>query len=217
MDKKNTMLLTVIAVATLLVAVVGATFAFFAVSNPSDATTTAKAEAKKVPSFVINPDQPNLNMVLSAEDMKQSEAEDVPYYAVSGTSGTHELSKQDLTIATMTRTGGEDADKYKCSVTVTVTVDNTEMLDALKTDNANLYLNGLGLSSEKLDLTTLKTTSNTKSYTNIVNFDTPGASNKLTADLEIINSHDDDQSGAAGQTLNVTVKTSATNCELYTE
>lgn len=48
MERKNTILLTVIAVATLLVAVVGATFAFFAVQADSDATveietTTAKA------------------------------------------------------------------------------------------------------------------------------------------------------------------------------
>ena len=48
MERKNTILLTVIAVATLLVAVVGATFAFFAVQADSNAkveieTTTAKA------------------------------------------------------------------------------------------------------------------------------------------------------------------------------
>lgn len=47
MDKKNTILLTVIAVATLLVAVVGASFAFFAVQETNNAnvnieTTTAK-------------------------------------------------------------------------------------------------------------------------------------------------------------------------------
>jgi len=48
MEKKNTILLTVIAVATLLVAVVGASFAFFAVQETNNAnvditTTTAKA------------------------------------------------------------------------------------------------------------------------------------------------------------------------------
>ena len=48
MEKKNTVLLTVIAIATLLVAVVGATFAYFASNSSNDAsatitTTTAKA------------------------------------------------------------------------------------------------------------------------------------------------------------------------------
>ena len=46
MDKKNTMLLTVIAVATLLVAVVGATFAYFNVS--SDTTTATTSVVTKV-------------------------------------------------------------------------------------------------------------------------------------------------------------------------
>jgi hypothetical protein len=40
MDKKNTMLLTVIAVATLLVAVVGATFAYFSVAATGQNTAT---------------------------------------------------------------------------------------------------------------------------------------------------------------------------------
>ena len=50
MEKKNTILLTVVAVATLLVAVVGASFAFFAVdqsqnlANVKVETTTASAQ-----------------------------------------------------------------------------------------------------------------------------------------------------------------------------
>ena len=44
MDKKNTILLTVIAVATLLVAVVGATFAFFTAQN--NGSTDTKVEVK---------------------------------------------------------------------------------------------------------------------------------------------------------------------------
>ena len=54
MEKKNTILLTVIAVATLLVAVVGATFAYFTATNSTsgeggttDVTTAAKDCATK--------------------------------------------------------------------------------------------------------------------------------------------------------------------------
>ena len=47
MDKKNTMLLTVIAVATLLVAVVGATFAFFSVTGQAQGETTVTANTGK--------------------------------------------------------------------------------------------------------------------------------------------------------------------------
>ena len=50
MDKKNTMLLTVIAIATLLVAVVGATFAYFSVTATNNATATT---ATALPSSVL--------------------------------------------------------------------------------------------------------------------------------------------------------------------
>lgn len=47
MEKKNTVLLTVIAIATLLVAVVGATFAYFASSASNDSTTNITATTAK--------------------------------------------------------------------------------------------------------------------------------------------------------------------------
>lgn len=43
MEKRNTLLLTVIAIATLLVAVVGATFAYFATSNTTTSNTSVTA------------------------------------------------------------------------------------------------------------------------------------------------------------------------------
>ena len=56
MEKKNTILLTVIAVATLLVAVVGATFAYFtAANNPGDgATDTATVTTETVSAINVN-------------------------------------------------------------------------------------------------------------------------------------------------------------------
>ena len=47
MEKKNTVLLTVIAIATLLVAVVGATFAYFSASVTDQATVTVEATTAK--------------------------------------------------------------------------------------------------------------------------------------------------------------------------
>ncbi len=48
MDRKNTILLTVIAIATLLVAVVGATFAFFTSQNTGKADTNVNVETETV-------------------------------------------------------------------------------------------------------------------------------------------------------------------------
>lgn len=47
MEKKNTVLLTVIAIATLLVAVVGATFAYFASNSSNDASATITTNTAK--------------------------------------------------------------------------------------------------------------------------------------------------------------------------
>ena len=73
MEKKNTMLLTVIAVATLLVAVVGATFAYFSLSVTGGAqTTTAKASTGKLPVITLAQGENTLGMTVTAEDMDKS-------------------------------------------------------------------------------------------------------------------------------------------------
>ena len=55
MEKKNTILLTVIAVATLLVAVVGATFAYFTATtgNSGDTSSTGEVQTAKVASVTL--------------------------------------------------------------------------------------------------------------------------------------------------------------------
>ena len=59
MDKKNTMLLTVIAVATLLVAVVGATFAYFAGTQELGAGLNITATTEPASSsFIASSDDP---------------------------------------------------------------------------------------------------------------------------------------------------------------
>lgn len=51
MEKKNTVLLTVIAIATLLVAVVGATFAFFTAQQDTTGATTVEVQTKAADVF----------------------------------------------------------------------------------------------------------------------------------------------------------------------
>ena len=96
MEKRNTLLLTVIAVATLLVAVVGATFAYFA-TNTSSATgnvgVTANTAAGGNSVFTATGDTISLNV--TAADMQQSaiaegaaKASDNATLTVSYTSGS---------------------------------------------------------------------------------------------------------------------------------
>lgn len=56
MEKKNTVLLTVIAIATLLVAVVGATFAYFAASVEGEDKTTITTTTQGVDAFAYTPE-----------------------------------------------------------------------------------------------------------------------------------------------------------------
>lgn len=58
MDKKNTLLLTVIAIATLLVAVVGATFAYFSAQVGSGKTTTMNIKTVNEDSVTFNASDP---------------------------------------------------------------------------------------------------------------------------------------------------------------
>ena len=73
MDKKNTMLLTVIAVATLLVAVVGATFAYFSVSNSTANATTVDATVEQVGTVTLSGGA-DLDITITAAQMAESAA-----------------------------------------------------------------------------------------------------------------------------------------------
>jgi len=73
MEKRNTLLLTVIAVATLLVAVVGATFAYFAstssVTNTLDLNTTTQASTAS-----LTAEQAALAMTVTPDLMQKGDA-----------------------------------------------------------------------------------------------------------------------------------------------
>ena len=67
MERKNTVLLTVIAVATLLVAVVGATFAYFTASGGSTENSTVNVTTESVDAVSCTAN--NVSLVVSANDM----------------------------------------------------------------------------------------------------------------------------------------------------
>lgn len=71
MEKRNTLLLTVVAIATLLVAVVGATFAYFAASTETDNTLGVTANTMGGSTFVATPGSP-IALDITADVMQQS-------------------------------------------------------------------------------------------------------------------------------------------------
>lgn len=75
MEKRNTLLLTVIAIATLLVAVVGATFAYFATTQNIDANVAVNVQtATKAASFISSASG-DLNITVEAHEMQEGDAD----------------------------------------------------------------------------------------------------------------------------------------------
>ena len=70
MDRKNTILLTVIAIATLLVAVVGATFAYFTAVNGGQGRSAVEVKTQVLTPIIVNAEN-RIELTVSAEDMVQ--------------------------------------------------------------------------------------------------------------------------------------------------
>ena len=140
MEKKNTMLLTVIAVATLLVAVVGATFAFFSLQVSGNSTTDATVTAAKVGTATISTVEENktLKLSLTAEDMAKYTDDKVYYASVDGTAPGDSTP---IKIANIAYSGGEANTTYKCPVQVNVSVSGT-MQEHLQEGWTQLILQG---------------------------------------------------------------------------
>lgn len=121
MDKKNTMLLTVIAVATLLVAVVGATFAYFTATNEASGSTTANVTTEAVGTVALS-GSAALHLYLDENDMLESVAGSTgkTFWATAG-SANYAGAQEDVVTSKLTVSKGETGTVYNCSYTLTVT------------------------------------------------------------------------------------------------
>ena len=122
MERKNTMLLTVIAVATLLVAVVGATFAYYSVTGTNTSTTnTVSTTTQKVGTVTLAEQDEQLYLNVTANQLAKSLAGH-DYWAKTENENAAE-SQQTHTLASITVAGGETTTKYHCTFKLTVTTE----------------------------------------------------------------------------------------------
>ena len=162
MEKKNTMLLTVIAVATLLVAVVGATFAYFSLTvEGGTSTTVVNTQAQKLPTITMKAGKENFGISVTAEDIALNKPgarwamytgeDDSAQNASSGKNAGENLYhwsstevKYDLfNIKADTPTPSEnDTLTYECPVTITLTVK--DKVEELTEGDLILYLYSKG-------------------------------------------------------------------------
>ncbi len=152
------MLLTVIAVATLLVAVVGATFAYFSLTvGGTTATTTATAGTGKLPVITLAQGENTLGMTVTAEDMDKTNVSSADKSMWANTSGAGGGSssggvwsndRQNVAIAKLSATNIDDEVTYTCQFTMTITVassngEDANMYKALLNDGSSKHTGDL--------------------------------------------------------------------------
>ena len=213
MDKKNTMLLTVIAVATLLVAVVGATFAYFTAVNVDNASTTAATTVEDVGLVSLSSGQA-LHLDVTAEDFSKAAATnggtDGKTYYAQPAPGRAEQAENDEVLAITVDGGSKDA-VYECTfnlaVTTTGTATGTTEFPAVVEEDLVLTLGGSfsGLNGN-YDMAT--TANRTLSKTVKVYLTGADATKNITAEVALRNSTttQDSLKGA-----NITTTFAATN------
>jgi len=210
MDKKNTMLLTVIAVATLLVAVVGATFAFFSASNEASGTTTVTTTTETVGAVTVT--NPTLAMHLNLVAAQMAEQSIGGIYWATATDAKFVAEAEHNSVARLAIGGGETGTKYSCNFKLTVNKPT-----ALKAGDAHIVLtaNGATLtgatSGAEIDLSTV-----TDPYT--VSFEytgnTTGNVDLVTAAVKYTNLSTNQDHLKNVENLVVTVTNSDINCEV---
>lgn len=127
MENKNSMLLTVIAVATLLVAVVGATFAYFTVTGTNTTTTTnVTTTAENVGLVSLTQGAENFYLNLKAHHMANTEAAKTVYYGTTDNSDATTNGPTSTEIAKVEVTGGSENATYYCNFNYSITTNGAE-------------------------------------------------------------------------------------------
>ena len=166
MEKKNTLLLTVIAVATLLVAVVGATFAYFGsftTTVDEKAAVNVHTEAAKSSTFTTSAASLKLNVAGSQMLKGTGSATAVGNYTGDNANLTVTLTADDETTTTTCTYDvyfvyDEGSAVYGSVATpVTADTDNKEFTYTLKSDAATLVVDPTYIAETEKDFSVFKT------------------------------------------------------------
>ncbi len=121
-NNKRNKLLFVLGIIALLLVVIGATYAYFAVTTVNNfGTSTINAQAGNIGTVTLNGNSAQLNMSLTALDMVQGNS-DITYYASS--SGKTTTPTEEV-IGTASVSPTSDTNTYHCTYTLSVTHSGT--------------------------------------------------------------------------------------------
>lgn len=194
METKKVLAPTIVAIVTLVMLTVGATYAYFTVTtSTTDFTTrTAEATTPKIGNVALASGS-NLTMTLTAADMMKG-SNDITYYASSSGKKT---SATTATIGTATVTG---EGKFNCNYTLTIDDNATSLYDAFQAWSGKtagqIILNVNGTDYD-FNTATLFPKEISGTFTGL----TSTNSGTITASLKLVNKKDVDQSELANKTI----------------
>ena len=220
--RKKTMLLTVIAVATLLVAVVGATFAYFSLSVSGEATATqAAVKTPSASTVTLTGSNKNLHLQVNAVDMAQSGqgvyyaiSEDDEKYNVMKDSGSIHGDRDEekkYEIAKVVLSNAAEKTEYTCGYKVTIS--SAINLSTLTKGDLVLKLEGPGIGdvsgdTKEVDLSELTGEETTVEATGNFKLNSSKLSDVVKASLSLKNSEDPNQATTlANKDLTITITT----------
>ena len=220
-NRKNTILLTVIAVATLLVAVVGATFAYFSAQGGGTATNniTVETEAASSSSFSIDK---NLAILAKMDNFAQGTGEtqsDTMTGTVEFTAGTGDGAQTEFCYtATLAWTGmtTDFVDTGAAEEDLTLTVTKNSGWNGASYDNnaTPIWTNvAVTTSDQRANYTRIPTDADGSDYTHRITA-TQGelAREQILVTLSFNYDGDTDQTANAGKILNGTLTFAQTPC-----
>ncbi len=221
MEKKNLMFLSLVAVATLLVAVVGASFAYFNIMSSSTSSTTTITGTTPNIGTVGTTGGVSLYLKPTAAQMASNATGNK--YAIVGTSGDAVTQAPSPVIATIKVSGGDTATTYTCTGNIKVTLpensssanDNT-IKDALTAGNLFIKFTKGGttvttLNEKDIDLFTAVESGLTENYT--VTLKGANAQAQIKADVYLKNI-DGNQNTLINKTIKVNIVATTTSCSM---
>lgn len=212
MDKKNTMLLTVIAVATLLVAVVGATFAYFSVSQQnSSKTVNVTGQTTDVGAATLTTPVTAMHINLTGTQMAE-DAQGAKYYSATG-SEAYLTAATPATIAKLAVTGGDSKLTYTCNYTLTISKGSTDtMIAKLAEGDGSLVIAGDTITTDDTDFDLTELASGNLTVNGTATALSTAKEEVVTAYVQINNTTA--EQGFAGTNLAVEISATTFNCQI---
>jgi len=208
MKDRKTMVLTVIAIVTLSLLVIAATFAYFQAMNSASGSTTVTTQNETIGSVIVTNPTESLYLKLSAYDMQENK-KNTSYYAtpLKNTEGsTYSTGKVNNVISNYEISGGADDTVYSCSYKLSVVAPSN-----IQKGDMTLELTGIGSKIEGLSTLSIDLAETKNKYTVTFSRIGNGSGNLLAGDI-IFNNTNKDQSYLAGQNINASISLTGLNC-----